>query len=248
MKNRNFLDMFDKSKPIIGMLHLKGISQSDTLDRFKKELDIYINNGLDAVIVEDYFGTYKDMVRCLDYMKSQNISIPFGINCLNIDEMGFELAKNYSANFVQFDSVIGHVKPRDEDTLDAFFEKWHKKYEGYILGGVRFKYQPVLSNNSVAKDLELSKNRCDAVCVTGEATGEETSLTKIKKFRNDLGNFPLIVGAGVTPDSMEDEFKYADGAIVGSYFKVNHNAENEVSVNNVKEIVAKVNSIRGKLK
>ena len=173
--------------------------------------------------------------------------IPYGVNCLNVDTMGFELAAQYGASFVQLDSVVGHVKPRDEDTLSAFFQMYKERYNIPVLGGVRFKYQPVLSKNSVEEDLQIAMNRCDAICVTQDVTGQETSLEKIKQFRNAIGDFPLIVGAGVTPENMEKQFKYADGAIVGSYFKENHIDVGEVSDENVKEIMTTVKHIRREL-
>ena len=57
----------------------------------------------------------------------------------------------------------------------------------------------------------------------------------------------MIVGAGVTPENMEKQFKYADGAIVGSYFKENHIDVGEVSDENVKEIMTTVKHIRREL-
>ena len=33
-----------------------------------------------------------------------------------------------------------------------------------------------------------------------------------------IGDFPLIIGAGLTSDNIS-QIQYADGAIVGSYFK-----------------------------
>ena len=52
-----------------------------------------------------------------------------------------------------------------------------------LLGGVRFKYQPVLSENPLDVDLQLASQRCDAVVVTGDKTEEQTSPLKIAQFR-----------------------------------------------------------------
>ncbi len=45
-----------KEKPIIAMLHLKGRSNGEIMERMIKETDIYYRNGVDAVLVENYFG------------------------------------------------------------------------------------------------------------------------------------------------------------------------------------------------
>lgn len=244
---KDFLSLFRQPKPILGMLHLKGDSDADVKERLKREVDLYVSGGLDAIIVENYFGRYHHMEQALEYVRQQNLEIPYGVNCLNVDIMGVELAQRYQAAFVQLDSVIGHVRPRDEETIEAFLDICRKKYNVMVLGGVRFKYQPVLSENPLEVDLKLAKHRCDAVCVTGDATGQETSLDKIRTFRSALGDFPLIVGAGVTPENMKDQFMYADGAIVGSYFKHNYKDHGEVSGEHVKAIVDSVKRIRGEL-
>lgn len=243
--NKKFLDLFHNEKPIIAMLHLKGDTDKDIVERFKQEIDIYTHNGVDCIIVENYFGTYRHMEMALEYIQHLKLHIPYGVNCLNVDPMGFELANTYGASFVQLDSVVGHVKPRDEDTLEAFFKQYRSRFNLPILGGVRFKYQPVLSVNSVEKDLQIAMHRCDAICVTQDATGQETSLDKIKQFRNSIHDFPLIVGAGITPENMKKQFTYADGAIVGSYFKDNYKDAGEVSAEHVIKIVNAAKKVRG---
>jgi len=239
-----FLDLFHESKPIIGMLHLKGKNPEDTLNRFKKELAIYIDNNVDGVIVETYFGTYSDMVRALDYIQENSIPIPFGINCLNVDAIGFHLAAQYNASFVQLDSVVGHIKPRDEESEQAFLDWMRCKYKGDVIGGVRFKYQPVFSNNTLEEDLHIAMNRCDGICITQERTGQETSIAKILEFRQHIGNFPLIVAAGVTAENIKESIAIADAAIVGSYFKDNYHDDGELCAAHIQTLMNVVKEIR----
>lgn len=240
-----FLDLFDHRKPILAMLHLKGEADGTLMERVKREVDLYVGGGVSAVIVENYFGTYDAMVLALEYLRDQKLPIPHGVNCLNVDAMGFELARAYGARFVQLDSVVGHLKPRDESAFAAFLAKERASFKGYVLGGVRFKYQPVLSENTVEEDLAISKGRCDAVVVTQDATGQETSLEKIARFRSALGaDFPLIVGAGITPNNARKGLAVADGAIVGSFFKDTYKDDGEVSAEHIAELMAVVRAIR----
>lgn len=239
-----FLTAFKERKPIMAMLHLKGDTPDDVLERAKRELDAYIEGGVDAVIVEDYFGTYSDMRRVLEYIRAARSEIVYGVNCLNIDAMGFELAQEFDAAFVQLDSVVGHVKPRDEEGLAAFLDLYRARYDGYVLGGVRFKYQPVLSERSLEEDLAIAQDRCDAVAVTQDATGQETSLDKIRAFRAGLGDFPLIVAAGVTAENARESLRIADGAVVGSYFKDTYRDDGEVSPDHVRALMDAVRAIR----
>ena len=119
MDAKGFLSVFKERKPVMAMLHLKGETPDEVLERAKRELDLYIEGGVDAVIVEDYFGTYGDMRRALEYIREAKSEIVYGVNCLNIDAMGFELAQEFDAAFVQLDSVVGHVRRFSTSTAGA---------------------------------------------------------------------------------------------------------------------------------
>ena len=244
MRNRDFLSLFKNRKPVIGMLHLKGDDNEDVFERFKKELSVYEECGIDGVIVEDYFGDYTDLERALSYIHKRGTELVYGVNCLNVDPMGFYLARKYDCAFLQRDSVVGHVKPRDEATIQAYLELERQSYDGCVLGGVRFKYQPMLSVNSLEHDLIVAKNRCDGICVTQDATGQETSMDKIISFRETIGDFPLIVAAGVTADNIEKQMRYVDAAIIGSYFKDNYKDEGDVCREHVQKILDVMKKIR----
>lgn len=234
---KEFLDVFKSRKPIFGMLHLLGDNDEEVMERAKKEISIYYENGVDAVIVENYFGTYQHMVQVLGYLHENYRDQVYGVNCLDQDTMNFELAIQYGATFVQLDSVAGHLEEHNDITFDAFMKLYRSRFSGYVLGGVRFKYQPYLSGRSLQEDLRIGMTRCDAIVVTQDATGQETSMEKIKEFRDIIGDFPLIIGAGMTPDNCEKQLAVGDAAIVGSYFKDTYKDNGEVDAQHVKQMI-----------
>ena len=247
MDERNFLSLFPVKKPIIGVLHMKGQNDQAAFDLAKREIEIYKDNGVDALLVETYFGTYDRVERILNWLMDNKLQLPYGVNCLNVDAMGFELANEFNCDFLQLDSVVGHVKPRDEKTLDAFFRLYRKRCNAFVMGGVRFKYQPVLSENTLEQDLEIAMGRCDAICVTQDATGQETSMDKICSFRQTIGDFPLIICAGVNKDNVKQQLSVADGAVVGSYFKDNYKDNGDVCPEHVKDLISQVQQLRQQL-
>ena len=46
-------------------------------------------------------------------------------------------------------------------------------------------------------------------------------MGKINEFSRLLGDFPLIVGAGLTAETCAEQLSVADGGIVGTYFREN---------------------------
>lgn len=238
------LSLFPKKKPILGMIHLKGNSDEAVFEKAKEEIRIYEEGGIDGIMLENYYGNYYQLEKIMDYAAQGNLSLPYGVNCLNVDAMCFELAARYHADFMQIDSVVGHVKPRDEATLEEFFKLYRAKTDAYLIGGVRFKYQPMLSEHSLAEDLKIGMRRCDAIAVTENATGQETSMSKIEEFRAGVGDFPLVIAAGMTKENAGKQLLVGDMAIVGSYFKDTHKDTGDVYLPHVKEFMDVVNQIR----
>ena len=69
------------------MIHCKGDTEADVLERAKREIDIYRTNGVDGVLVETYFGTYHNVEQVLGYLQKEQADYPYGINCLNVDAL-----------------------------------------------------------------------------------------------------------------------------------------------------------------
>jgi len=217
-----FQEIFGNRRPVMAMLHLKGDSRMSVISRAQAETEIFLANGVEALVVENYFGSAKDCEDVLAWLQKAHPETIYGVNILGDFNKAFQLAEKYDARFIQIDSVCGHMPPVEDGYFAEKLNGLRSRSKAAVLGGVRFKYQPVRSGRTVEEDLAIGMTRADAIVVTGEGTGMETPMEKVIQFRKALGDFPLIMGAGVTPDVLEDAFQYCDGAIVGSYFKENH--------------------------
>ena len=219
-----FRSVFKTDQPIIGMLHLRGDSPEEVLQIAREETEMMFRNGVAAVLAEDYFGTSSDVIRVLEMLKRDFSDKVYGVNLLGNFVGSYRAAQRYGATFMQVDSICGHLTPEEEKRYFPEVDACRTIGDVFVLGGVRFKYQPICSGRSLEEDLTIAQRHCDAIVVTGEGTGIETDLEKIKEFRLILGAFPLIVGAGITAETAAEQLAYSDGAIVGSYFKANGHA------------------------
>lgn len=216
----NMKSVFGTEKPIIGMLHLRGGSEAEVMRIAREEIEMMYANGVDAVLAENYFGSEADVERALALLSSEYSDRVYGVNLLGAGlKRPMELACRYGAKFVQFDSVCGHLRPKQDERFAAEIKALREKYPVFVMGGVRFKYQPVNSGRTVQEDIRLGMERCDAIVITGAGTAMETDEAKIRAFREAAGSFPLIVGAGMTPETVGRQLALADGGIVGSSLK-----------------------------
>lgn len=238
-----FNDIFHDSKPVIGMIHTNSDSEMSVLEIASQEIEIYLKYGIHPLI-ENYFGSEENCEEVLEWLHAVHPEAIYGVNILGDYHWAFELAHKYGAKFIQIDSVCGDLKPEHEPYFVQRLNKHRYIHDLAVLGGVRFKYQPVLSGRSVKEDLTLGMDRCDAIVCTGAGTGIETPIDKVEEFKSNIGDFPVIVGAGVTLSNAVETMNKCDGMIVGSWFKYNHDACNMVNEDFVREFMSVIQSCK----
>ena len=225
------------------MIHLAPHpATGDVVQRAMEEIEILFEEGVEGIIIENYHGSTDDVIKTLQAVEAQFIKQDrplIGINLLpNEYKQAFNLAKEYDIDFIQLDYVAGIYDNKTQ--LDG--ELYMELKNTIVLGGVWPKYYHPVKESNLQFDLELAKSRCEAIVVTGQGTGMETPLDKIKQFKSYLGEHPLIVGAGVDLNNIKEQLAHADGCIVGSAFKKGHTTQ-KIDRLIVREFVNKRNEL-----
>lgn len=242
-----YTEIFGK-KPVFGMIHTGYSADLSMLELAKKEIEIYLRHGI-YPLVENYFGSADDCETVLDWLQNAHPDAIYGVNILGGYPWAFELARKYGAKFIQIDSVCGHLAPEKDEQYAENLRYYRKKNPNILVfGGVRFKYQPIESGRSLAEDLRLGMERCDAIVCTGEGTGQSTPFDKIDQFKYCVREIPVIVGAGITVETARHTAEISDGAIVGSWFKEGHKDIGTVNEKYVEEFMTQwVKGVSGPL-
>ncbi len=218
------------------MIHLGAFDGRSSFDTARHEIEIYLRHGI-YPLIENYLGSAEECEEVLAWMQQAHPDAVYGINILGDYVGAFELARQYGAKFLQIDSVCGHLSPEKDEEYAEQLKACRRNSDVVLLGGVRFKYKDVRSGRSVEEDLRLGMQRCDAIVCTGEGTGLATPFEKLDRFKHVVGDFPVVVGAGVTLETAGVTAQKSDGAIVGSWFKTGHDADNPVKEGYVKLFV-----------
>jgi hypothetical protein len=226
-------------KEILGMIHLSGPSP---IKKALEEIEIYERQGLYGVIIENYHGSVNDVIYTLKELKKlPKTKLKIGINILpNEFNKSFEIANEYDVDFIQFD-YLG-VKENDI----RVYMNHYINTNIFIIGGVWPKYYSPIKGSDLNSDINEGLLISNGIVVTGKATGIETDLGKIIKFREFMdfkkSKKPLIIGAGLNNENVKEQMSYADGAIVGSYFKPNGNTTKKVDEKLVKKFINSLNN------
>ncbi len=224
--NDNFSKLFGNT-PVLGMIHLARDFGEDCVMRALHELEIFELEGVDGAIIENYHSHgVCDVEDTLREASKARKKVVLGVNVLpNEFRTSMSLASQYGASFVQLDYVAGKYRNRKfkESPIELNLSEYERAKSEFpeivVLGGVWPKYYHPVSDSLLEIDLRQGMSRAEAIVVTGEGTGQETPYDKIRTFRMFMGQYPLIVGAGLTPQNAYKQLMIADGAIVGTTFK-----------------------------
>jgi len=223
------------------MVHLAG---DNPHERALEEAEMMLSEGVDGIIVENYHGSVEDVRRTLLHLKDCGGIL--GLNILpNEFELAFELAQEFNASFIQLDYVAGKYNRASTFDIERFLKiKASHSSDIKVLGGIHPKYYEPVKGSILKDDIEEGMTLASAIVVTGSGTGSETPMQKIKEFRNIMGEYPLIIGAGLNPSNVVEQLSIADGGIVGSCFKPYGRTQEKIERSLVKEFMDEVKKIR----
>jgi len=258
----NHIDLFKTQKPVIGCIHLIPLpgaplydgNMKGVFDRALREVDIYSKLGVHGIIVENFgdIPFYPDVVppETIATMTAivneivRNCSIPVGVNVLRNDaRAAMAIATATKAAFIRVNVHMGamvtdqglvqgmaHITTRLRDNL-----KSHVR----IFADVLVKHAVPLAKRSLELELLdlVERGLVDAVIVTGDRTGGKIS-TEILKNVSEYSNKPVFTGSGTTPDLLPDFYPFADGFIIGSYFKHEGDPLRTVSEERVRDLMS----------
>ena len=259
-----FRDLFGSRKPLIGVLHLMALpgaplydgAMDQVYDRALWELDIFKRHSIDSVIVENFrdvpyypgrvpqetvaalAGVAREVVRAA--------GVPVGINVLRSDgEAAMAIAAASGAHYVRVNvhmsaivseqgiiQGMGHLTTRLRSAL---------KSNALIFADVGVKHAAALADRGLASETRdlAERGMADAIIVSGDRTGAETSVDDVDAVRA-VTTLPLLIGSGATPDNVHRVLPKVDGLIVGSYFKTDGAGRNFVDERRVKIFVEKI--------
>jgi len=272
---RSLSELFGVEKPIIGMVHLmplpgspayEGWSMDVVVESALRDAKALVEGGVDGLIVENmwdlpYFAGKNippeeiaaHAVAAREVVKAVNV--PVGITVIhNGGRAALAIAKAAGAKFIRVCLYTGALV-WDTGELDhgnaaelmrlrkmlyaddiKFFVDVNKKH-AVMFPGIDVETHAIWSDFYLA----------DALIVTGRMTGEPPSVELIKRVKSAVKDVPVLVGSGLNPDNAKTLLTYADGAIVGTYFKYKGVTQNPVDPERVAKLMKIVRELRSEL-
>ncbi len=232
------------ARALIGMVHLLplpgsprwGASLDAVVERAVADARALHAGGFDACLVENFGdapfsrarvdpATVAAMAVVVAEVR-RAVPCPVGVNVLKNDaQAALAVAAATGAAFIRVNVHVGAVVA-DQGLIqgDAYATLRYRRLLGtetrlfVDVGGKHAVPVAPVELEQVARDA-ASRGLADALVVSGAATGEITPLGDVKRVRAAVPDRPILVGSGVTPESIGDLLAVADGAIVGTWVK-----------------------------
>lgn len=259
-------------KPIIAMCHLQAMPGDPGYDK-EKDMEWVVEcarhdllalqeGGVDAVMFSNEFSlpyltdvkreTVAAMGRIIGELK-HDIKIPFGVNVLWDPMASLDLAAATGAVFLR--EIISGVYASDYGLWNTNTGKVarHRCELGAQDVKMLFNIVPeaarYLADRNIKDIAKSTVFNCkpDALCVSGLTAGARTDSQILSDVKEAVPGTIVFANTGCRPDNIAQQLSIADGAVVGTTFKVDGKFENAVDIKRVKEFMAVVKEFRAGL-
>lgn len=262
-------EVIGTEKAIIAMCHMQPMpgdpyycrdkGMEYVVETTRRELLALQEGGVDAVMFSNEFSlpyltdvkmiTPIAMARVIGELRSE-IKVPYGVNVLWDAKKSIDLASATGASFVR--EIFTGVYASDFGVWDTNCgETVRHQYEVHaenvkLLFNIIPEAAKYMAERDIAQIAKTTVFNCkpDALCVSGITAGSETDVQVLKIVKDAVPDTVVFANTGVRVHNVEEQLKIADGAVVGTTFKVDGKFENCVDTERVKEFMDKVHAIR----
>lgn len=238
---------FDKwfaTKPLIGMLHLlplpgapRAAALATIRTRLLEDAEALVSGGCHALMMENFGdspffpGAVPAHVVAAMTALAQDVrrehDVPLGINVLRNDGVSsLGIAQAIGAAFIRVNVLTG-ARVTDQGVIQGIAHELLRERarlgaeEIKILADVDVKHSAALAPRPLADEIAdtFGRGMADAVIVSGSGTGSGVDPIKLQEAKAAAGNRPVLLGSGVTTETLATLWHHADGFIVGTSLK-----------------------------
>jgi membrane complex biogenesis BtpA family protein len=246
---------------IIGVVHLPplpgtpGAAQPiDQIARYAvSEARVLADAGFDAAIVENFGDApfHADRVEphtvaamtVVAQAVRQEVKLLLGINVLRNDAMAaLAIATAAGAALVRVNVLTG-VYATDQGVIEGRADEVMRFRDAIgcgaaVLADVHVKHATPMSQPDIVLAAEETayRGRADALILTGSTTGRPADFADADRVRAAVPDRPILIGSGVTPDTIAEALRHADGVIVGTAIKRDAKTTNRIDPTRAREL------------
>lgn len=202
-------DVFKSRKIILPVIHVDNKDQALRNARIAREASV------DGVFLINHGMPSTELLRIHRIVHAEHRDWWVGVNCLDLSPIEVIRSIDDSVAGVWVDNAMIDETSEEQSAAEAVLEARNKMgWTGLYFGGVAFKYQrPV---DDLAEAATRASRFMDVVTTSGPGTGYAASPEKIRVMKQSLGDHPLAIASGITPENVGDYLDSADCFLVAT--------------------------------
>jgi len=235
--------LFTQTRPIIAVIYLPPLpgypnhpGLATCLDLIYQQVNILVKHQVAGVLLENENDRpYRilaspEIIASMTTLTTKVVEkfshIKVGVEfLLNDPKASLAVAHASGAQFIRTDYFVDRMS-REEYGGEMYinptelinYRKQLKATNIKIFTDIQVKYAKMLEQNKSLSDSakEAKSHQSSAAVVSGNLTGVAPDISELKKLKEDIADFPILIGSGLHPSNAQELFQYADGAIVGT--------------------------------
>lgn len=204
-----FRQVFTNRHVVLPVIHISSAEQA------RRNAAIAREAGADGVFLINHSIGSDDLLRIHDEVVGLLPEWWVGVNCLDLDPETVFARISQRVSGVWVDNAMIQENQVEQPDADAVLKTQNANgWRGLYFGGVAFKYQRQVSDLTTAA--QVARRFMDAVTTSGPGTGKAAHVEKIRTMKEALGDFPLAIASGITPDNVRDYLPCSDCYLVAT--------------------------------
>ena len=217
LKPNAILRVFKRPRVFLPVIH------TPTLQEALSSVEVAIEAGADGVILINQGMTVKAIMGDLLPRLPLLAGYPgmwTGLNALSYTpEEAVGLAALYGIDGVWSDDAgVDHRTADERYAAGSTFLETRNRHNwgGLYFGGTAFKTQTEVELADLAETARAAMGFVDVVTTSGRGTGVAAQLSKVRAIREAIGNHPMALASGVTPENVHQYLPYVDAYLVAT--------------------------------
>lgn len=200
----NFKETFRGRHAILPVIHV------ETQDQTLRNAEIAFKAGCHGVFLISMWGAdHKALLQMHQVVRAEFPDWWIGVNFLGLQARQVFEKLNAQVSGVWVDNAqIDEHLIRQTEAEEVVLARVNSGWRGLYFGGIAFKYQKGVSDPALVAKKAVPY--MDVITTSGEKTGSPPGIAKIAAMKGAIGNFPLAIASGISPENVKDYLDICD--------------------------------------
>lgn len=206
---KRYRQVFTARHTVLPVIHVESLEQAHRNTKIARDA------GADGVFLINHGMADVELLAIHEAVVDDNPGWWVGVNCLRLTpEQVFSMVSTKVAGVWVDNARIEESQEKQPYADRVLAVRQSHVPDCLYFGGVAFKYQRDVDDLEAA--CRIAARYMDVVTTSGPGTGYAADVEKIRRMKQALGNTPLAIASGITPENVVEYLPHADCFLVAT--------------------------------